>query len=748
MKTHTIQNNFTAGELSPDLLGRADLKAYHQGAALVRNFIPRRTGGLSKRPGTRLLDIDIRADAVLIPFTFNTDIAYVLVLSTWDNEPDSDSITGVSARIINCATRSWQTDTEDAVVHLDLFEGSSAAGYTGITDAFLSASMGASYDLPYRPLRHCQAGDTIFLTAPGLTPSRIIRAADGSWSFAAENRSSPPAAADAEIRSATNNQIIIDILNKLPTGYAYATYNYAIFEQADGLLTLCDTASKQAVGPWPAGGEITLSCRIKVYHPGSRFIVAKRWGAGYGIIGDYWQQTPWTSGQTYEDFSFKDSNIIPDTQVPFQTVIRTAAEDSAGYGLMEFYQQRTVLAGNSSAPFRLWFSQLGDLYGWHTDRPADDSNPFAAAIPAVKASGILHLIADRRLILLTEDGAFSVHSASEGFSARTCRIERAGRVPACRVPPVTGQNSVIYVAADMRRLIEMRYDWTQDGFQTMDRSVLSGHLTETSAIRAITWQEFPDSVIWVVLHDGTLLSFTYMPEHEVYAWARHSITAYFPVYEGTSVYVKDIIATGAVTDGVSEMWIQLAWITPELEQQSCLLRLAPHAESDTPDPDNPAIDVITSALATAAAPVTPPAGSLYRVAGEDYEFGEWTLSDGNVSVTPAAGRSIAAVEYGMPIVAELRTLPPALPDRPISDTRKTVLDASLRVRRCGTLHVTRPGEPLSAPTLPAPSADALNSGTVRALAHGLWDRDGTIAVTSSDHLPCEILSLITTLQTE
>jgi len=733
MKTHTIQNNFTAGELSPDLLGRADLKAYHQGAALVRNFIPRRTGGLSKRPGTRLIDLGISPTAFCIPFFYDTEHSWIIVVDSWG------SSTNARARFINCQTEEYQLNPNSTVAQLDL---------AGVTMSHVTAYFsGASSNYPYHPLRFRQAGDTIFLTAPGLTPRRIVRNANGTWSYyGTETRSAPPAASDAEIRSATNNRIIIDILNDQPPGYNYATYGYAIFEQADGLLTLCDTASKQAVGPWPAGGEITLSCRINVYHPGSRFIVAKRWGAGYGIIGDYWQQTPWTSGQTYEDFSFKDSNILPDTQVPWQTVIRTAAEDSAGYGLMEFYQQRTVLAGNSSAPFRLWFSQLADLYGWHTDRPADDSNPFSAAMPAVKAAGILHLIADRRLILLTEDGAFSVHSGADGFSARTCRIERASRVPASRVPPITGQNSVIYVAADMRRLIEMRYDWTQDGFQTMDRSVLAGHLTENTIIRSIAWQEFPDSVIWVVLHSGALLSFTYMPEHGVYAWARHSVNAHFPVYDGTSVYITDIFATGAVKAGRSEMWMKLAWTDPESEAHSCLLRLAPPAESDAPDPDNPNLDIITAAAATAAAPVTPPAGSLFRSITAGVAT-PWAPSDGQ-PVAPPAGVYTMRVEYGMPIAAELRTLPPALPDRPISDTRKTVLDASLRVRRCGTLHVTRPGEPLSAPTLPAPSADALHSGTVRALAHGLWDRDGTIAVTSSDHLPCEILSLITTLQTE
>lgn len=47
----TAKTNFTAGELSPDLLGRVDLSAYASGASCLENVFIEPTGGIHRRPG-------------------------------------------------------------------------------------------------------------------------------------------------------------------------------------------------------------------------------------------------------------------------------------------------------------------------------------------------------------------------------------------------------------------------------------------------------------------------------------------------------------------------------------------------------------------------------------------------------------------------------------------------------------------------------------------------------------------------
>lgn len=74
------KTNFTAGELSPDLLGRGDLRAYENGAARLRNVFIHPTGGVTRRAGLRHLD-GLSGPGRLVAFEFNTAQVYLLALT-------------------------------------------------------------------------------------------------------------------------------------------------------------------------------------------------------------------------------------------------------------------------------------------------------------------------------------------------------------------------------------------------------------------------------------------------------------------------------------------------------------------------------------------------------------------------------------------------------------------------------------------------------------------------------------------
>ena len=79
----TVKSNFTAGEVAEHLLGRSDLAAYHNGARRLRNCVILPTGGVRRRPGSRRLS-EIGTPARLIPFEFNTEQTYLLVLTHYE----------------------------------------------------------------------------------------------------------------------------------------------------------------------------------------------------------------------------------------------------------------------------------------------------------------------------------------------------------------------------------------------------------------------------------------------------------------------------------------------------------------------------------------------------------------------------------------------------------------------------------------------------------------------------------------
>jgi hypothetical protein len=72
------QNSFTTGAVSPAAYTRVDLQKYAAGCKRIVNGVVLPHGGLTKRPGTRLID-GLPGDARLIPFVYSVEQAYVLV---------------------------------------------------------------------------------------------------------------------------------------------------------------------------------------------------------------------------------------------------------------------------------------------------------------------------------------------------------------------------------------------------------------------------------------------------------------------------------------------------------------------------------------------------------------------------------------------------------------------------------------------------------------------------------------------
>ena len=80
MSFRSPQTNFSKGEIAPHLHGRFDVDAWQAGSEQASNVIVLKYGGLSKRPGTRLVAevLDDSEETRLIPFQFSQEQAYAL----------------------------------------------------------------------------------------------------------------------------------------------------------------------------------------------------------------------------------------------------------------------------------------------------------------------------------------------------------------------------------------------------------------------------------------------------------------------------------------------------------------------------------------------------------------------------------------------------------------------------------------------------------------------------------------------
>jgi hypothetical protein len=76
------QVNFSKGELGPQLYGRFDVDAWQSALRRARNVIVMKYGGVTKRPGTRLVGpvLDSSQPTRLVPFQFSMTQTYALEL--------------------------------------------------------------------------------------------------------------------------------------------------------------------------------------------------------------------------------------------------------------------------------------------------------------------------------------------------------------------------------------------------------------------------------------------------------------------------------------------------------------------------------------------------------------------------------------------------------------------------------------------------------------------------------------------
>lgn len=134
-----LKTTFTAGEVSHELLGRGDLRAYDNGALTLRNVFINPTGGVRRRFGMGYIDT-AAGDGKMIAFEFNTQQTALLVLT---------------------------------VGQIDIYSG-----------GVLESTIATPWNLTQiSQLAWTQSADTLLLTHPDVAPKKLVRSGLGVWSL-------------------------------------------------------------------------------------------------------------------------------------------------------------------------------------------------------------------------------------------------------------------------------------------------------------------------------------------------------------------------------------------------------------------------------------------------------------------------------------------------------------------------------------------------------------------------------------
>lgn len=293
MPQRIVSNSFVSGEISPELYGRHDLKAYFNGAALLENFIVRRTGGIRKRPGTDVLyefdGAESPDDGTLdnkfrpFPYFYDADTFGLLVFRM-------TSAGVVQSKLI---IREAETTT--------VGEWSSPGVNTGITTS-------AELD----DLKCKQVGDTLFFTRLGYQAfaCKITMAECLSEFRMLDNAITvqPP----AEITATPKN-----FYKDGEGGARGIQKHYALYGVKDGVLskpaTVSTAASTSTVAgtctPWTAGATVKVAGTLD-FSAHDYYVLAKKTGMNYGKISEIYpveQIKAVKAVNVSNDLAFRDS---------------------------------------------------------------------------------------------------------------------------------------------------------------------------------------------------------------------------------------------------------------------------------------------------------------------------------------------------------------------------------------------------------------------------------------------------------
>ncbi len=256
-----FQNNFTAGALSPGVRSRVDLQKYSDGCGRIENAVVLAHGGLTKRPGTKMVG-EIPGEGLLIPFTYSVD--QTCALCFFDSGDDSTSL-----RIYT--------------------QGETVTG-----------SEGAVYQIetPYKAvdlktLKFAQSADVLFLTHPKYPVYKLSRYGNDDWRFEQlifNPSIQPPSdftAVPDGFKDSTNTYVETQIT------YVVAAVDARENESMPSREVTVDTLST-----WPQGATVDMSWKAV---PGAvRYEVYKNARGYYTWIG------------STKDLSFTDDNIEGD----------------------------------------------------------------------------------------------------------------------------------------------------------------------------------------------------------------------------------------------------------------------------------------------------------------------------------------------------------------------------------------------------------------------------------------------------
>lgn len=415
--------------------------------------------------------------------------------------------------------------------------------------------------------------------------------------------------------------------------------------------------------------------------------------------------------------------------------------------VVTFFEQRLVFGNSNNNPQTLWFSKNGDYLNFTVGTADDDALIYTIASNQVNA--IRYFSATRVLTVGTSGGEYVVTATSDGpVTPTTTLIRKYSNYGTATIPPVQVADVTLFLQRGKRKIREFRYvgDVNADAYQAPDMSILAEHITE-GGVEQFAYQQEPDSVVWMVRADGTLLGMTYRREEQVVAFHKHVIGGAF---SGGQAVVESI-ATLPTDTGEDELYLIV-----KRTINSVTKRYVERMKSFDFGADTTGAFFVDSGLSYSGSAVTSLSG-LYHLEGEDVSVlangashPDATVSNGSVALTFSS--TSAAIGYGYTSSMQTLRLEAGSVDGTSQGKPKRIHGITLRLHETVGIEVGNDsGEadriPFRDSSMAMDEAVPLFTGDKEIEFPGGFDDDDRIYVRQTQPLPLTVLALFPRMNT-
>ncbi len=189
-----------------------------------------------------------------------------------------------------------------------------------------------------------------------------------------------------------------------------------------------------------------------------------------------------------------------------------------------FYEGRLIFGNTDNLPDYVWGSNVKDYVNFIESGTIVATDGFEIKINSKRGPKVLWLSGQRGLFVGTSRGVFSISDENQLLSpVSLISAKQNSAYPANTIPGFELGGELFYVQAGERKIRLAIFDADRDIYDTPDITSISEHIT-AGRIKKVVVQMLPETVVWAVLENGDIITWSYNKENGVAAWTKLSTT--------------------------------------------------------------------------------------------------------------------------------------------------------------------------------------------------------------------------------